>query len=82
MGSGKMDEKAAKRIAAARGKKDSFAKRAELASRNHWDRERAAAEVGGGGGGGGGSSGIDGPWRKIDPPGPSRPMDSGRRAVK
>ncbi|KAI1248070.1 hypothetical protein MGN70_010319 [Eutypa lata] len=70
-----MDEKAAKRIAAARGKKDPFAKRADLASRNHWDREAARGSSGGGGGGSGGS--IDCPWRKADSAGLK---DNGRRA--
>ncbi|RYP61475.1 hypothetical protein DL771_010117 [Monosporascus sp. 5C6A] len=51
MGSGKMDEKAAKRIADARGKKDPFAKRADLAARNNRDRA---------------GSGVDA-WRKGDP---------------
>ncbi|KAK7943231.1 uncharacterized protein PG986_012344 [Apiospora aurea] len=48
----KMDEKAAERIAKARGKNDPFAKRAGMAARNDKDRT-------------GGGSDIS--WRKDDP---------------
>lgn len=46
-----MDENAAARIQKARGQKDSFAKRAEMAARNNKDQKR---------------DGLDGSWRKSD----------------
>ncbi|KAI0157055.1 hypothetical protein GGR52DRAFT_187000 [Hypoxylon sp. FL1284] len=39
MGPTKMDEKSAARIAKARGKKDSFARRADMAARNNKDQK-------------------------------------------
>ncbi|KAK6850844.1 hypothetical protein PG990_008248 [Apiospora arundinis] len=46
----KMDEKAAERIAKARGKNDPFAKRADMAARNNKDQ----------------SGGSDSSWRRDD----------------
>ncbi|KAI1082649.1 hypothetical protein F5B20DRAFT_510843 [Whalleya microplaca] len=45
MGPSKMDDKAAERISKARGKTDSFAKRADMAARNNKDRKGGTADV-------------------------------------
>ncbi|KAI4864511.1 hypothetical protein F4820DRAFT_332382 [Hypoxylon rubiginosum] len=51
MGPTKMDEKSAARIAKSRGKKDGFAKRADMAARNNKDQK---------------GEGSDGPPQKSD----------------